>query len=206
MAMAQYLPSHERVSLGALSSWESGRTQPKIHHALALARVLDSDVNYLFGTELLREGLNDAGMLKLAEYRSLLLDSPRYRAQPPVCRTRTLPVYLQAASAGTGQMLDDDAFEEIAVDEAVPSHADFGVRLAGDSMMPRFADGQIVWVKKQDTAESGEIVLCYYDGQSYCKKLRTDAEKVELISLNQAYHPIPVNPDLDFHILGLVVG
>ena len=205
-AMAQYLPTHERVSLGALSSWESGRTQPKIHHALALARVLESDVNYLFSTDLLREGLNDAGMLKLAEYRSLLLDSPRYRAERPTAQMRTIPIYLQAASAGTGQFIDDEAFDEIEVDDSDPMSADFGIRLAGDSMTPRFADGQIVWVRRQNTAENGEIILCYYDGQSYCKKLRNEGAHTELISLNKSYRPISVQPDAEFRIFGVVVG
>ena len=36
-AMSKYLPAGESVGKGALCSWESGRTQPKIHHALALA-------------------------------------------------------------------------------------------------------------------------------------------------------------------------
>ena len=68
--MALYLPQGETVSVGALSSWEVGRTQPKIHHALALARVLNNaDVNYLFATGSLCGGLNDDGLLMLAEYR-----------------------------------------------------------------------------------------------------------------------------------------
>lgn len=205
-AMAQYLPEHETVSLGALSSWESGRTQPRINHALALARVLDSDVDYLFSSELLNGGLNDAGMLKLAEFRSLLLDSPRYRAENTIRKVRTLPVYLQAASAGTGQILDDAAFEEIEVDDSVPSGADFGVRLAGDSMMPRFADGQIVWVKQQSSAENGEIIMCYYDDQSYCKKLSSSENQIQLVSLNKSYEPIIVRPDVEFRIFGVVVG
>ena len=49
--MALYLPQGETVSVGALSSWEVGRTQPKIHHALALAKVLnDMDVSCLFAS------------------------------------------------------------------------------------------------------------------------------------------------------------
>lgn len=205
--MALYLPRGETVSVGALSSWEVGRTQPKIHHALALARVLgDADVNYLFGTGLLSDGLNDEGLLKLAEYRRLLLESPRFRARPPQPERRVIPIYLQAASAGTGQFLDDEAAEEMEADESVPAGAEFGVRLAGDSMTPRFADGQIVWARRRDTAESGEIILCYYDGQSYCKKLRIRDGQPELVSLNPRYQPIPVRPEAEFRIFGVVVG
>lgn len=33
----------------------------------------------------------------------------------------------------------------------VPDDTDFGVRITGDSMNPRYADGrQIVWVQRQD--------------------------------------------------------
>ena len=91
-------------------------------------------------------------------------------------------------------------------DESVPTSAEFGVRLAGDSMTPRFADGQIVWARRRDTAESGEIILCYYDGQSYCKKLRIRDGQPELVSLNPRYPPIPVQPEAEFRIFGVVVG
>ena len=204
--MSKYLPEGESIGKGALCSWECGRTQPKIHHALALARVLNNaDVSYLFSPESLRDGLNDAGLQKLSEFRSLLLDSPRYRIEATSPKTRLLPIYFQAASAGTGQILDDDAFEEIEVDETVPTNADFGVRLASDSMMPRFSDGQIVWVKRQAVAENGEIIMCYYDGQSYCKKLWTDGAKTELRSLNPAYQPIHIYDYIPFRIFGVVV-
>ena len=205
--MALYLPQGETVSVGALSSWEVGRTQPKIHHALALAKVLnDMDVSSLFATGSLCGGLNDDGLFMLAEYRRLLLESPRFRVQPPPSQRRTIPIYLQAASAGTGQFLDDEAAEEMEADESVPASAEFGVRLAGDSMTPRFTDGQIVWARRQHTAESGEIILCYYDGQSYCKKLRVRDGQPELVSLNPRYQPIPVQPEAEFRIFGVVVG
>ena len=57
-----------------------------------------------------------------------------------------------------------------------------------------------------EVAENGEIVMCYYDGQSYCKKLWTDGTKTELRSLNPAYQPIHVCADAPFRIFGVVVG
>ena len=115
-------------------------------------------------------------------------------------------VYLQPASAGTGQWLDDDLAEEMEVDDAVPARAEFGVRLAGDSMSPRFANGQIVWARKAEQAENGEIVLCVLNEQGYCKKLKYDADGVYLVSLNPAYSPIPVRESDEFRIAGVVVG
>lgn len=46
-------------------------------------------------------------------------------------------------SAGTGQFLDSDRFSEIEVGDEVAASADFGVRVAGDSMEPLYLDGQI---------------------------------------------------------------
>ena len=92
------------------------------------------------------------------------------------------------------------------MDDAVPARAEFGVRLAGDSMSPRFADGQIVWAKRAEQAESGEIVLCVLNDQGYCKKLRYDENGVFLVSLNPAYQPIPVQESDEFRIAGVVVG
>ncbi len=53
-------------------------------------------------------------------------------------------------SAGTGQFLDNDSYEEVEVGPEVPETADFGVRISGDSMMPRCLDKQIVWIQKTD--------------------------------------------------------
>lgn len=205
-AMRAFLPQSEWVRVAALSSWEQGRTQPKVQQALALATIYGMDPCYLFGTPAMGAGLNEAGQVQLSQFRQLLLDSPRYRAKEPSRAVRLLPVYLQPASAGTGQWLDDDIAEQIEVDDSVPAAAQFGVRLAGDSMTPRFADGQIVWAKSCTTAENGSIVLCVLNGQGYCKKLRREEDGVTLVSLNSAYTPIPVKPEDDFQIMGVVVG
>lgn len=126
--------------------------------------------------------------------------------EKPEPTLRLLPVYLQPASAGTGQWLDDDAQEMTEVDESVPTKAEFGVRIAGDSMEPRFVNGQTVWVKAAQDANNGDIVLCTLNDQGYCKKLCKDENGIALISLNKKYAPIPVREEDEFRIAGIVVG
>ena len=203
--MREFLPNEKSVATRTLVSWESGDTEPRVTQAIALAHALGyREVSDLFNES---EGpqLNHLGMNRLEEYRSLLLRSPQFRetVQPML---RVLPVYLQPASAGTGQWLDDDLSEEMEVDDSVPANAEFGVRLAGDSMSPRFADGQIVWARKAETAENGEIVLCVLNDQGYCKKLHWDECGVSLISLNTKYAPISITEADEFRIMGCVVG
>lgn len=110
------------------------------------------------------------------------------------------------ASAGTGSFLDSDDFTEIEVGEEVPTDADFGIRISGDSMEPRFINGQIVWVKQQETLLNGEIGIFYLDGNAYCKKIKDDKEGLFLISLNSKYNPIPVTDNNSFKVFGKVVG
>lgn len=203
--MREFLPHEKSVATRTLVSWESGDTEPRVTQAIALAHALGyREVSDLFNES---EGpqLNHLGMNRLEEYRDLLLRSPQFceNIHPTI---RVLPVFLQPASAGTGQWLDDDLSEEMEVDDSVPANAEFGVRLAGDSMSPRFADGQIVWARKAENAENGEIVLCVLNDQGYCKKLYRNERGVFLLSLNPKYDPIPITETDEFRIMGRVVG
>ena len=125
---------------------------------------------------------------------------------PEERRGRILPLYRLAVSAGTGEFLDADGYDTVEVGEEVSPLADFGVRIAGDSMEPRFVHGQIVWVQRQETLRSGEIGIFNYNGAGYCKRLERTGGRVELISLNNAYAPIRVGAGDELRVLGKVVG
>lgn len=67
----------------------------------------------------------------------------------------------------------------------------FGLRIHGDSMEPRMCEGDVVIVRKQDDAESGEIVIATVNGSdATCKRLRKYRDGIELISNNPAYSPM----------------
>ena len=119
---------------------------------------------------------------------------------------RVLPLYRLAVSAGTGEFLDGEGYDAVEVGEEVSPLADFGVRIAGDSMEPRFVHGQIVWVRRQETLRPGEIGVFLYNGAGYCKRLERRGGRVELVSLNSAYPPIRVGPADELRVFGRVVG
>lgn len=174
------------------------------HHTVGIALALGvEDMTDLYLDS--EPKLNRTGQQRLGEYRSMLLHTAEF-VERQEHTLRLLPVYLQPASAGTGQWLDDDAQEMTEVDESVPTKAEFGVRIAGDSMEPRFVNGQTVWVKAAQDANNGDIVLCTLNDQGYCKKLCKDENGIALISLNKKYAPIPVREEDEFRIAGIVVG
>ena len=119
-------------------------------------------------------------------------------------RNKIIPLYMTPAAAGYASPALGDDYEDYEV--AADSEADFAVRIAGDSMEPRFVNGQTVWVKAAQDANNGDIVLCTLNDQSYCKKLRKDENGIALISLNKKYAPIPVREEDEFRIAGIVVG
>lgn len=80
--------------------------------------------------------------------------------------------------------------EEIPADMA-KTGTFFGLQIHGDSMEPRMCDGDVVIVRQQDDAESGDIVIALVNGDdATCKRLRKYRDGIELISNNPAYSPM----------------
>lgn len=67
----------------------------------------------------------------------------------------------------------------------------FGLQIHGDSMEPRMCEGDVVIVRQQDDAESGDIVIAMVNGDdATCKRLRKYRDGIELISNNPSYGPM----------------
>ena len=92
-----------------------------------------------------------------------------------------------------------NAIEEIIDTEEIPEDlartgSFFGLLIKGDSMEPRICDGDVVIVKQQNDAESGDIVIAMVNGDdAVCKRLKKYAGGIALISLNSKYEPMMFN-------------
>lgn len=88
-----------------------------------------------------------------------------------------------------------DAVEEIIdteeiTEELARTGTFFGLKIKGDSMTPNICDGDIVIVRQQDDAESGDIVIATINGdEATCKRIRKYKQGIELISNNPSYEP-----------------
>jgi SOS-response transcriptional repressor LexA len=196
----------------SVSNWEKNFAEPTSSMLMALCKTLEITDLYseYYGSNPANplSELNEEGQSKALEYISLLVGSGKYVSEKSVVvpLTRKIRLFDVSASAGTGNFLDDESFTELEVGEEVPLDADFGIRISGDSMEPQFINGQIVWVKRQESLLNGEIGIFYLDGNAYCKKLGDDKNGLYLISLNKNYKPIPVSENNTFKIFGKVVG
>ncbi|MGF2059318.1 helix-turn-helix domain-containing protein [Enterococcus innesii] len=102
-------------------------------------------------------------------------------------------------SAGTGEWLEE-TIEEVSCEGEIPEH-DFAVKVNGESMLPLFADGEIIFVKATSEARDGQIVICRVNSDAYVKKLSGN----KLVSLNKDYKDILISETDDFKIFGVVV-
>ena len=118
-------------------------------------------------------------------------------------KRRSIFLYDLPVSAGTGVYLDEATTERINIpDNDKTAIADFALRISGNSMEPKYCDGDILLVKRCDFPEIGELGIFILDGSGYFKKYGGD----RLISLNPEYDDIMLADFSDVVCCGKVVG
>lgn len=81
-------------------------------------------------------------------------------------------------------------YEEISSDMAATGQY-FGLKVKGDSMQPRICADDVLIVRKQSDADSGDIVIALVNGyEATCKKLVKYADGISLVSFNSNYEPM----------------
>lgn len=112
--------------------------------------------------------------------------------------------YRTPASAGRGIPLDSvqdwDRMEVIS--NAYTRKADYCISVSGNSMEPKFYDGDMLLVKEQDDIDFGEVGVFLVNGEGYIK------QKGEhyLISLNRNVPNVYIGDGDDIVCEGLVIG
>lgn len=122
-----------------------------------------------------------------------------------------IPVFGQIA-AGNPIFANDEIVDYEEVPRSWKNKGEFfAVRLKGDSMLPRFSDGDVVIVRKQDSVDSGDLAIVLVNGdEATFKKVELLDNGIVLIALNSAvYTPkVYTNDDIErlpVRIIGKVV-
>lgn len=122
----------------------------------------------------------------------------------------TINVLGRVAAGIPIEAIEDIIDTEEITEELAKTGDFFGLKIKGDSMIPNICDGDIVIVKQQDDAESGDIVIASVNGdEATCKRLRKYKDGIELISNNPTYEPMEFSnkqiSDKPVRIIGKVV-
>jgi repressor LexA len=111
---------------------------------------------------------------------------------------------LVSAGMGIEAVQQDD---QIDLGELFGGKEHFALRVRGTSMIEdHIADGDIVIIKKQPTANNGERVVAMIDREVTLKKFYKKRDSIRLEPANSTMEAIVVTPDRDISILGVLVG
>jgi len=119
-----------------------------------------------------------------------------------------IPVVGRVA-AGLPLLAVENVDGHVAVDQSfLPSGEVFSLRVAGESMRDEgIKDGDLVLVKKQDSAMKGDIVVAVIGEEATVKRFYPDRGRVRLEPANPDFGPIIVDKNAPgFFIAGKVVG
>lgn len=173
-----------KVDRVMVSKWETGFQTPVISTITCLSKLFNVTMDYLGGDE------------------SSSVPTPSTGVLVPVLG------YVKAGIPITAVENIVD-YEEISKEDAEKGDH-FALIVRGDSMEPRFSDGDVVIVRKQETVENGEIAVVLVNGdEATVKRFYKNEKGIKLISTNPKYDPFFFTPEevssLPVQILGRVV-
>ncbi len=156
------------ISKGALSSYISGRYVPKQNNIFLIAKALNVSESWLMGN-----------------------DVPLERRKIDRKKGVTINVLGRVAAGIPIEAIEEIIDTEEITEELARTGDFFGLQIHGDSMIPNICDGDVVIVRQQEDAETGDIVIATVNGtDATCKRLRKYRDGIELIANNPTYDPM----------------
>lgn len=106
----------------------------------------------------------------------------------PMPEMRKIPL-IGTIACGAPVFADEHMDGEVDIPSHI--HADFALRCKGDSMInARIFDGDIVYIRKQDTVENGEIAAVLIDNEATLKRFKLYDDHISLEPENPMYKPL----------------
>ena len=122
-------------------------------------------------------------------------------------QTKSIPI-LGAIACGEPILAEDNIMDSIAFPtELLPSGDLFFLVAQGDSMEPIIREDSYVMIRKQETAENGEIVavLLAESNEATLKRVKYIEDNIMLVAENDTYDPIILNKEDQPRIIGKAV-
>lgn len=106
-------------------------------------------------------------------------------------RGSIINIYGRVAAGIPLEMIEDIIDTEEIPEDLAKTGEFFGLIIKGDSMSPLIYNGDIVIIRCQEDAETGDTVIATVNGNdATCKRLRKYKEGIELIANNPSYEPM----------------
>lgn len=119
---------------------------------------------------------------------------------------RTIPI-IGTIACGTPILAEENIQGEAHVAQHIS--ADFALWCKGDSMSPRFENGDLVFIRQQPSVDNGQIAAVLIDDEATLKHVYVSRGTLTLVADNPAYEPLVyTDPAVlqTIRIIGLVTG
>ena len=186
------MASKLNMSIQGYRLYEQGKTQPKEDTLIKICSILNVDSSYLFNTEILEpyQNLSDKNQKKAIEIVFNLLKIQNETNNIVPLHTDLIPYQViseQSLSAGYGNGYTDEQ-ETYTVFWDKDVRYDYAAEIEGDSMEPKFHDGDIALIRKTHVNDYDGCV-CVIDDianqKVYIKRIHIEDTHVRLESLNK---------------------
>lgn len=158
-----------KISRSTIGMYEKGAREPDFETLELIADFFNVDINYLLGRS----------------------NKTTYIPSSTSRKSTVINVYGRVAAGIPLEMIEDIIDTEEIPEEMAKTGEFFGLQISGDSMEPKISNGDIVIVRKQDDAESEDIVIATVNGtDATCKRLKKYQTGIALISTNPKYEPM----------------
>ena len=140
-------------------------------------------------------GTREFPLNKIEEFASALHTTPDFllgmEYEPQTQQGLKIPV-LGTVAAGIPISAVEDILDYEEIDSSWQSQGEFfALKIKGDSMQPKMDDGDVVIVRQQSDANSGDTVIALVNGDdATCKKLQKTENGIMLVSTNPNYLPM----------------
>lgn len=178
----QQLADAVGASRSAVAMWESGKAEPDNQMLVKLSRVLHVSVDALLG-----------------------------EPEPQKPDAIRIPVLGKIPAGIPIEAVEDIIdWEELPAAMAAGGREFFALQVNGDSMYPEYLSGDIVIVRKQDVADTGDDAIVYVNGyDATLKRVVFEGETMTLRPINPQYPPRTFTPEeireLPVSVAGVVV-
>lgn len=192
-----------QVSPQTITDWKKGKSNSFTGKIGPICAALHTTVSWLLTGEGIKYISNEESLRQESEKlnkiysglyeaekdtTNLLVHAMNHLCDLSAQRGTCIPVLGDVAAGIPIEAITDIVdYEEI--DAAMASTGEFfGLRIKGASMEPRMREGDVVIVRKQDTAETGNTVVVLVNGDSATvKKIKYGLDGISLIPTNPAY-------------------
>ena len=165
-----------KVSKSSINMYERGEREPGLETLERIADYFNVDMDYLLGKS---DVVNKAQFTISGISATNIIPFPEMHKVP-----------LIGAIACGAPILAEEHIEDY-VD--IPRHitADFALVCKGDSMInARIFDGDIVYIRQQETVDNGQIAAVLIDGEATLKRVKIYDDHIVLEPENPHYRPL----------------